>query len=175
MLQIRDPLLREKTCARCCVSQKGKGKMTVFVLGVQDFPFWGRSRIARSLGFRVSAFRYETTYCALLRVALVVARTILSVSRCYGYVLSLPRAISISHIHKKSVTEFCEELREKSHSLIACIFGNNWGIIFIQFRVSLCYTEILLDYPTDIKYNINFMNLINFTNLIFHPSCFIHS
>lgn len=23
-------------------------------LGVQDFPFWGRSRIARSLGFRVS-------------------------------------------------------------------------------------------------------------------------
>lgn len=32
VLQIRDPLPLKKTCARCCVSQRGKGKMTVFVL-----------------------------------------------------------------------------------------------------------------------------------------------
>lgn len=79
-----------------------------FRRGVQDFPFWGRSKIARSLGFRVSAFGCEATYCARLRVAVVVARTTLSDSRCYGYVLSLPRSISISHIHEKSVTEFRE-------------------------------------------------------------------
>ena len=93
--------------------KEGKRKNDGFRFGVQDFPFWGRSGIAGSFGFRISTFGYEATYCARLRVAAVVARTILSDSRCYGYVLSLLKAIFISHIHEKSVIGFCEELHEE--------------------------------------------------------------
>lgn len=96
--------LLKKTCARCCVSQRGKEKNDGFRLGVQDFPFWGRSRIARSLGFRVSDTKRHI-------VPSSCRSTILSDSRCYGYVLSHPRAIFISHIHVKSVTRV---LRSKS-------------------------------------------------------------
>lgn len=132
-----------------------------FRLGVQDFPFWARSRIARSLGFRVSTFGCEaTTYCARLRVAVVVARTTLSDSRCYGYVLSLPRAIFISYTHEKSVTELCEvkASRKKLFAdyLYSAIIKRQLPLKF-TFPLCYCYTDIS-GLSTDMKYNKIFIN-----------------
>lgn len=81
--------------------------MTVFVVVYRIFLF---GDAAGSRGRSVFEFQLSDAKRRIvhLRVAIVVARTILSDSRCYGYVLSLPRAIFISHIHEKSVTEFCE-------------------------------------------------------------------
>lgn len=50
-----------ETCARRRVPTEEDGvENGGFRLDVQDFPFWGRSRIARSRGFRVPTFGYAS-------------------------------------------------------------------------------------------------------------------
>lgn len=96
--------MRDAACPK-----EGKGKMTVFVVVYRIFLFGdaARSRGRSVFEFQLSDAKRRIVHTFELPYD-VVARTTLSDSRCYGYVLSLPRAIFISHIHEKSVTEFCE-------------------------------------------------------------------
>lgn len=91
MLQIRDPLLHRKTWCAVLRVLKRERENDGFRLGVQDFPFSGDAAGSRGrpvFEFQLSDAERRIVYA--FEFAVVVARTILSDSRCYGYVLSLP-------------------------------------------------------------------------------------
>lgn len=100
-------------CAACPEEGRWKEGMTVSSWHT-GFPFLRGAAGSRGR----SAFEFQLSDARVRRSQRIVrgfelsmlagARVTLSRSRCYGYVLSLPRAILISHRYSRGVTGSCK-------------------------------------------------------------------